>query len=221
MRQLSRDAVVTAGRLAGLSSIVRRSVVAAGEAAVGDLDAPSETAPLEMAPPEMAQPADGPPADPVPAQAAPAVAPTLSVPPAGPDPVLALTPAQHDFLANGAKATLAVNDPAGAPHLSSSMYYWDGATLRLPARLFTARATDVDRDPRVSLLIEDATSDAWLAVTGLASVVYGEQAEAEMSLLLGKYFDAETVALRLAEVRSSGEHIVILVRPIRFVWRPA
>ena len=40
MRQMSRDAVLTAGRLAGLSSVVRRSVVAAGVAATQGLEPP-------------------------------------------------------------------------------------------------------------------------------------------------------------------------------------
>ena len=44
MRQMSRDAVPTAGRLAGLSSVVRRSVVAAGVAATRDLEPPAEDA---------------------------------------------------------------------------------------------------------------------------------------------------------------------------------
>ena len=82
-------------------------------------------------------------------------------PTAAPDPTLTLTPEQHDFLATGATATLAVNDPSGAPQLTSSMYHWDGSTLRLPGKMFTARATNIDRDPRVSVLIEDAASGAW------------------------------------------------------------
>ena len=42
MRQMSRDAVQTAGRLAGLSTVVRRSVFAAGEAVTRDLEPAAE-----------------------------------------------------------------------------------------------------------------------------------------------------------------------------------
>ena len=132
-----------------------------------------------------------------------------------------MTPEQHDFLATGATATLAVNDPSGAPHLTSSMYHWDGSTLRLPGRMFTARATNIDRDPRVSLLIENAASGARLAVTGVASMVHGDEADDELTLLLSKYLEPDAVEHRLQEMRSSGDQMVIRVRPTRFVWRPA
>ena len=42
MTQMSRDAVLTAGRLAGLSTVVRRSVFAAGEAVTRDLEPAAE-----------------------------------------------------------------------------------------------------------------------------------------------------------------------------------
>jgi Pyridoxamine 5'-phosphate oxidase len=206
IRHLSRDAAVTAGRLAGLSSIVRRTVVAAGEAAARDLE-PS--------------PADSLPTDLVSAPAEPVTSGAPSAPAMVPDPVLTLTPVQHDLLANASTATLAVNDPAGAPHLTSSMYHWDGETVRLPTGMFTARTMDVERDPRVSLLIADPVSGAWLALTGVASLVYGPQVEVEMMPLLSKYLDAEAATDRWEEMNASGDQAVILIRPTRLVWRPA
>ena len=209
MRHLSRDAVWTAGRLARFSSIVRRSVMAAGEGATRDLESTHEALPPGPAP----APAPAP-AVPLDADASPVTAWVR-------DPVLTLTPAQHEFLGNGSKATLAVNDPAGSPHQTASMYHWDGDAIRLPAGMFTARTMLVDRDPRVSLLVEDPASDAWLALTGVASLAYGPQVEVEMMTLLSKYLDAEAAARRWEEMRSSGDQAVILVRPTRIVWRPA
>jgi PPOX class probable F420-dependent enzyme len=217
MTQMSRDAVLTAGRLAGLSTVVRRSVFAAGEAVTRDL-APA----AEEEVPSVPQPV--PTTAPTPAKTATPAAEVASDPPpptAAPQPTLTLTPEQHDFLATGATATLAVNDPAGAPQLTSSMFHWDGSTLRLPGRMFTARATNIDRDPRVSLLIEDATSGAWLAVTGVASMVHGDEAGDELALVLSKYLEPDAAADRLGEMRSSGDQMVIRVRPTRTVWRPA
>jgi hypothetical protein len=221
MRQMSRDAVLTAGRLAGLSTVVRRSVFAAGEAVTRDLGPAEEHLPGEPRPlPDV----------PV-ARAAPATESTtaqvVSDPPPTPTPTapseanLAMTPEQNDFLATGATATLAVNDPAGAPQLTSSMYHWDGSTLRLPGTMFTARATNIDRDPRVSLLIEDAESGAWLALTGVASMVHGDVAVDELALLLSKYLQPDAEADRLQEMCSSGDQMVIRVHPTRLVWRPA
>ena len=218
MTQMSRDAVLTAGRLAGLSTVVRRSVFAAGEAVTRDLEpAAEEELPSDPQPVPNAPPRRRPPATPA-AQVAGDPPPT---PTAVPEPTLTMTPEQHDFLATGATATLAVNDPAGAPQLTSSMYHWDGSTLRLPGKMFTARATNIDRDPRVSLLIEDAASGAWLAVTGVASMVHGDEAVDELTLLLSKYLEPDAVEDRLQEMLSSGDQMVIRVRPTRLVWRPA
>ena len=101
------------------------------------------------------------------------------------------------------------------------MYHWDGATIRLPGRMFTARATNIDRDPRVSLLIEGAASGAWLAVTGVASMVHGDEATDELALLLSKYLEPDAAGDRLQEMCSSGDQMVIRVHPTRLVWRPA
>jgi hypothetical protein len=144
-----------------------------------------------------------------------AVRPTVS--PA--DPVVRLTREQHDFLAAGIRAALAVNDPGGHPLIASTMFHWDGSVVRLPARDSTARTADVDRDPRVSLLIDRPGTDAWVAIAGLASLVYGEQVEPDIRVILAKYHDAGELERRWQEMRSSGDQLVIRVRPIRFVWR--
>lgn len=217
LRQLSTDAVWTAGRLAGASAALRRSLVAAGGSAIGSLEASADAEPsvhetVEAVPqPRVAS-------DPTVAVAIAAPAPT---PVSMPDPVAALTPLQHAFLAGGTKATLAVNDPGGHPLLASSIYHWDGALIRLPARDFTARTIGVDRDPRVGLLIDDPASDAWVAVTGIASLVYGDEVETELRLILGKYHDEGDVAGRWDALKATGDQLVILVRPTRFVWRSA
>jgi hypothetical protein len=181
-------------------------VVAAGEAAARDLEPP---------------PADSLPTGLTSAPAEPVTSGAPSAPAMVPDPVLTLTPVQHDLLANASTATLAVNDPAGAPHLTSSRYHWDGETVRLPTGMFTARTMDVERDPRVSLLIADPVSSAWLALTGIASLVYGPQVEVEMMPLLSKYLDADAATDRWEEMNASGDQAVILIRPTRLVWRSA
>jgi hypothetical protein len=216
LRQLSTDAVWTAGRLAGASAALRRSLVAAGGSAIGSLEASADVE-ASVPGPVGAVPPPRPASDP-PVAVAAAVAPA---PVSTPDPVTALTPLQHAFLAGGTKATLAVNDPGGHPLLASSIYHWDGALIRVPARDFTARTTGVDRDPRVSLLIDDPASDAWVAVTGIASLVYGDQVETELRLILGKYHDGDDVAGRWDALKATGDQLVILVRPTRFVWRSA
>ena len=211
LRQLSTDAVWTAGKVAGASAAFRRSLVAAGETAIGTFEPVEQPA---MAAPEPAQTVPAP--EPAPGSGSAAVAPTLN-PTA--DPVAALTPEQHAFLMGGTKAALAVNDPAGPPLLAFSIYHWDGSLLQLPARDFSARTIDIDRDQRVGVLIDDAGSDAWVAINGIATLVYGDQVEPDMRLILSKYHEADEVTRRWDELRSTGDQLVIRIRPTRFVWR--
>lgn len=215
LRQLSGDAVTTAGKLAGASMVLSRSLVAAGEAAVRHLeqtaDVNGRSVGREGAP-------DLPPTGTSPAAEASLATQVVSST-VSPDPVAALTPEQHAFLTNGTRAALAVNDPGGHPLVAFTTFHWDGSLIRLPARDSTARTIDIDRDPRVSLLIDDPGSDAWVAVAGVASLVYGDQVEPAVRLILAKYHDEADAALRSEEMRKTGDQIAIHVRPTRFIWR--
>ena len=87
------------------------------------------------------------------------------------------------------------------------------------SELLSARVAWIDSDPRVSVLIEDATSGGWVAMTGVATVVSGEAVEPEMLTILGKYLSDDDAARRWAEMRPDGDRVVIRVRPIHLVWR--
>lgn len=224
LRQLTGEAVVNTARLAGLSAAVRRSLVAAGEAVVRDLDPSTGEAAVRDPDPSTT---DGPAARPDAGQASAPSASTVSAgdrptrpdPPVEPGQAITVTPRQDEILRLGATAVLGVNDASGAPHLTSSIFDWDGATLRLPAELFAARAERVAVDPRVSVLVKEPSSDAWVAVTGWASVVSGDDVEAEMLPILRKYMSDDEADRLWTEMRTSGDRVVIRVRPTRLVWR--
>jgi Pyridoxamine 5'-phosphate oxidase len=223
LRQLTGEAVVNTARLAGLSAAVRRSLVAAGEAVVRDLD-PSAGGAAVRDPdaPAIDEPAARPDTGQASASSPNVSAgarPTRRDTPVEPGPAVTVTPRQDEILRLGATAVLGVNDPSGAPHLTSSIYDWDGATLRLPAELLAARAERVAADPQVSVLVKETTSDAWVAVTGWASVVSGDDLEAEMLPILRKYMSDDEADRLWTEMRSSGDRVVIRVRPTRLVWR--
>jgi Pyridoxamine 5'-phosphate oxidase len=213
LRQLTGEAVVTSARLAGLSAAVRRSLFAAGEAAMGDLDPPGEEPQPVIASATTA--AGSAPAAPT---SGPAAAPgSRSEPPVA----VALSPRQEAFLAQATSAILGTNDPAGAPHLTSSTFHWDGTVVRLPSDLFAARVARIDADPRVSVLIADDAHDAagWVAMRGTAWIVSGDPVEAEMLTILRKSMTAEEADRCWTEMRSSGDPVVIGVRPSSYVWR--
>ena len=213
LRRLSGQAIEGAGRIGGMSQVVRRSVAAAGEAATRELTSAGDGV----------RPAAGPDG---PAQAAAAG----SLPPV-PDPVAAsatkalparppvLSPEQEAHLVAARSATLAVNDPGGHPHLTSSWFCWDGEVIRLPTPFFSARATNIARDPRVSLLIERADSDAWVAISGTAELVAVPAAVDASRPLFEKYRPGEDPVAAWTEHDRLGDQAVVIVRPARFVWR--
>jgi hypothetical protein len=122
------------------------------------------------------------------------------------------------MLAAAATAVLAVNDRAGAPHLTSSAFHWDGTVVRLPSELLSARVAGIDADPHVSVLVEES-SGGWVAITGVATVVSGDAVEPEMLTILRTSLSEDDAERRWAELRSDGQPVVIVVRPDRFVWR--
>jgi hypothetical protein len=226
IRQLSGDAVVSAGRIAGLSTAFRRSLFAAGSAVTRELETSAAPGPVAGGPmPGAARPTAGietpePPEPPPPAKPGPAArSPQAPAPPPA-DAVAGLTPDQHGFLARGERAVLSINAPTGAPHVSASIYHWDGAIFRMPSQMFAARAQLVDQDPRVSVFIEDRTSGAWVVVTGLASLVYGDAVKRETMLVLERSLSPGDAASRWDEMRARGDAVVVQVRPTRFLWWP-
>jgi hypothetical protein len=206
LRHLTGDAVVTTARLAGLSAAVRRSLFAAGEAAIRDPELETAGEPSAAGEPPAATPA-------------PVALPVRPDPAREPAPAVTLTPRQNEFLSGASTAVLGINDPAGAPHLTSSIFHWDGTSVRLPSELLGARAARIDADPRVSVLVKDETTEAWVAMTGLASIVSGDAVQAAMMTILGKYMAPAEAERLWTEMRQSGERAVIVVRPGRFVWR--
>lgn len=216
LHRLSGDAVSTAGRLAGLSAVVRRSVVAAGQATAEEI-APTAHPPAD-APTTAVREAGPAPAEAGSAQVADPPPGRISEPPAA-SPAPALTAEQDDLLRRMQSATLAVNDAAGPPHVTSSWFDWDGEVFRLPASLFNAKANNIARDPRVSLLIEDVETGRWVAATGTAETIAGPGAADEALPLCAKYRPGEDAAEAWSDLYPAGDGAVIVIRPTRFVWR--
>ncbi len=212
LRRLSAQAIEGAGRLGGMSQTVRRSLEAAGDAAADE---------LAPAPPASTAVSDTRPAPAVAGQAAPAVAPQpppREAPPSPPS-LPRLSAQQEAHLGASRSAVLAVNDAAGAPHLTVSWFHWDGNVIRLPTGFFTARATNIERDPRVSVVVASREDGAWVSITGEAAIVAGPAAYDEALALLAKYLPAEDPAAAWQRLNPSDDGAIVIVRPVRFLWR--
>jgi hypothetical protein len=222
LRRLSGQAIEGAGRIGGMSQVVRRSVFAAGEAVTRELSPEAAGDPGASRDPDgSAVSAATSPAQPQPtAPRTPPQAPPLSPPPARqPAPAPTLSAEQEAHLRSARSATLAVNDPSGHPHLTASWFHWDGAIVRLPTGFFTARATNIARDPRVSIVVEAADGGGWVAITGTAELVAGQPAVAASRPLFEKYLPDQDPVAVWTERDKLGDQAIVIVRPERFTWR--
>jgi hypothetical protein len=207
LRRLTGEAVNAAGTLAGTTQIVFRSAAAASEAAAEGLGIRE---PVE----EPATAA----ADAAPDQPAAPPAPVATPPPAAvatPPPSLRPLTARETDLLSATSAVIAANGSDGIPHLTRAPFHWDGAVARLLGQLFGARVANVQRNGRITVLIEAAAG--WVALSGEATVVAGPGAAAEAAPLLAQLYPEETAEVAWARLEAEAMQAVIVLRPTRVV----
>jgi hypothetical protein len=70
------------------------------------------------------------------------------------------------FLRSQAICRVATVGPTGRPHASALWFVWDGTDLWLNSLTRSQRWADVDRDPRISVIVDDGGTD-FLALRGV------------------------------------------------------
>ena len=79
---------------------------------------------------------------------------------------MVLTPEQRAFLEELHFAVLGTVSASGAPHLTVMWYVLDGDEIMFNTVATRAKASNLDRDARVSLLVYDATGYRYLRIDG-------------------------------------------------------
>lgn len=221
VRRMTNDTVGLAGRVFGLSRAMTRGAVAAGQAvreqvqAVAVEQGASEP-PIEIesaaapAPEPVIQPPDEPETVITPE---PEPAP---VPQSRPEPGVQLTADQAEVLAAATSAILAVNGRDSPPLAQPVAIHWDGETLRFGSLGWSRRATAVQMEPRVTLVVEAVGSDGFVVVEGMATFVIGPAARDAMAPLLGRGGDQDEADRRWAElIATDPDRVAVLVRPTK------
>lgn len=201
LRRLTGEAVQAAGTLAGASSVVMRSATAASEAAANELG--------------LKEPAEVPAAEVEIAVATPKPEPAPA--PGPPAPLRPLTARESELL-TATTAIVAINTLDGTPQLTRAPFHWDGETARMLGRLFGARIANVQRDGRISVLVEDARG--WLTLIGDATVATGPAALGEAAGLLARDQPDQPAETAWATLNAAGDQAVIVLRPRRIVSVP-
>lgn len=79
---------------------------------------------------------------------------------------MTLTSDQRRFLEELHFAVLATVNPSGSPHLTVMWYLLDGDEIVFNTKVGRAKQSNLDRDPRVSLLVYDESGYRYMRIDG-------------------------------------------------------
>jgi PPOX class probable F420-dependent enzyme len=99
----------------------------------------------------------------------------------------------------------------GTVHLSTVWYRWDGECFWIATNRDRAKYRNIERDPRVSVLVDDPERETSVAASGRAEVAASDAAAYEGALaIVARYVD-DPVAY-LAE-RAGEPRVLLRIRP--------
>ena len=92
------------------------------------------------------------------------------------------------FLAEPRYVAVATLDEDGAPRQAVVWFLLDGDTLVINSRYGRRWPTNLQRDPRISVAVTDASTETWVGLTGTVEVVDDpEQAQADIAAMARRY----------------------------------
>ena len=206
VRLAVRDAMGTAGQLAGLSGVVATTAAEAGRALreslddlTGDEDRPRSSATNPAGAIVAAHPATGDEAK-----------PTLT---------RDMLPSQAASVLIGVhRGVLATVVGDGSPFVTVGPVRYDGSAFITTGRESTAKVTNVQRDPRVSIAVSDETGGS-LLVNGLARIQVGAGAvEAARAIHRDAGSDMPD---DFGKPDDRGSLVLVVIEPMRAFWRSA
>ena len=126
---------------------------------------------------------------------------------------------QAEFLAITPNVTVATIRPDGLPQLTPNWFLWTGSTFLISTAASTVKMRNLRRDPRIVLCVDDVASGDYVQVTGVATLVEGEEAVREPTLdICRKYMAEDTLEAHWQSLLATGPQVIIEVRPDRFQW---
>lgn len=133
---------------------------------------------------------------------------------------MALTEEQRTFLDEVRFAVLGTVNPSGSPHLTMMWYLLEGDEIVFNTVRSRAKSLNLDRDPRVSLLVYDASGYRYVRVDGHARRVDDPAVgQADIRRLALRYYGGDAARVeRAASARWSREERVTYRVRIRRVY---
>lgn len=133
---------------------------------------------------------------------------------------MALTPEQRAFLEEVHFGVLGTVSASGAPHLTVMWYLLDGEEIMFNTVPTRAKASHLDRDPRVSLLVYDSTGYRYLRIDGTVRRIDDPRiGQADIRRLALRYYGGDAPRVeRAVRERWSREERVSYRLPITRVY---
>ena len=124
-----------------------------------------------------------------------------------------LSAEQDALLRRMRNAVLATTGPNGTPHVAPVWYLWDGSQFSVSTPGTTTKVSDIIRDPRVAICVDDQIAGDYLTAYGRAELVDDTRVGALTRPLLLKYFHNDEAETRWSRIDASHERVVVLIAP--------
>jgi PPOX class probable F420-dependent enzyme len=119
------------------------------------------------------------------------------------------------FLAERRNAVLGTIRKDGSPQLNPMWFYWNGEVFYISTTRSRFKYNHLQRDPRVTLCIDDVTGFQTVIVEGRAQIVE-DDLWGPTRLIVEKYVDKGHVEARLARMRTE-PRVILIIRPEKWI----
>ena len=125
-----------------------------------------------------------------------------------------VTPEQSTFLQDHYQAVLATSKKNGSPQVSTIYYEFDGETIVISAKEYTAKWKNIIRNPNCALVINDG--HAQLLVYGLAEGITEDPERLQEHRRISRVLDQPEVSdQELSDRLTEQKRTIIRVRPVK------
>jgi PPOX class probable F420-dependent enzyme len=121
----------------------------------------------------------------------------------------------NQFLAERRNAVLGTIRKDGSPQLNPMWFYWTGEVFYISTTRSRFKYNHLQRDPRVTLCIDDVTGFQTVIVEGRAQIVE-DDIWGPTRLIVEKYVDKDHVEARLARMQTE-PRVILIIRPEKWI----
>ena len=132
---------------------------------------------------------------------------------------------QDYFLKKGRNAIWAMNGTDRGPNMTPYWYLWDEETGKflISTLDWVAKVKDLRQDPKMSLLIDDPTSNLGLYVlvygTGVVRGPGPDAVDGSIKLIRKYRYSDEATWQHWNEINAKNDRVLVEMAPTKWIWR--